>query len=90
MKTWFFAFFVCSSVLFGADFRLKERLEKAKSGDYIVTEANKMITVLAIRSNPENTIIIEEISTPTSNLKKLPSSWAEWVKNKAPDIPPGP
>src|SRR5580692_6429708 len=26
------------------EFRLKERLEKAKSGDYIVAEANKMIT----------------------------------------------
>jgi hypothetical protein len=84
MKNWFLCFLLCSSVIFGAEFRLKERLEKAKSGDYIVTEAGKMITVLAIRANTANSVILEEISAPVANLKKMPSSWPEWVKAKAP------
>lgn len=84
MKSWFLCFFFCISIVFGTDFCLKERLEKAKSGNYIVTEANKMITLLAIRSNISNTLLLEEISVPISHLKKLPVSWAEWVKAKAP------
>ncbi|MES2273968.1 MAG: hypothetical protein V4487_07230 [Chlamydiota bacterium] len=84
MRTWAFCFLFCTSALFGADFQLKERIQKAKSDDYIVTEANKMITVVAIRSSNPNTLILEEISIPAENLKKRPTSWAEWVKNKAP------
>ena len=72
MKNWFLCFLFATSIVFGAEFRLKERLEKAKSGDYIVTEANKMITLLAIRSNSPNTLILEEISAPVNNLKKTP------------------
>jgi hypothetical protein len=84
MRYWILYFFCCAATVFGTDFHLKERLEKAKSGDYIVTEANKMVTLLAVRSNPSHTVILEEISAPLSNLKKMPSSWAEWVKAKAP------
>lgn len=84
MKSWFFCFLFCSSLLFGGEFSLKERLSKAKSGDYVVTEANKMITLLAVRANTPTTLILEEITIPTVNLKETPASWAEWVKAKAP------
>ncbi|HEX5034422.1 MAG TPA: hypothetical protein VFW62_08090, partial [bacterium] len=57
---------------------LKQRLKAAKSGDYIVTEAGKMVTVLAIRSNQPTSLVIEEISVPLHNLKERPASWAEW------------
>lgn len=82
MKCRILYFFCCASAIFGA--HMKERLEKAKSGDYIVTEANKMITLLAIRSHTSDALILEEISAPVSNLKQMPASWAEWVKAKAP------
>ncbi len=84
MKLWIACFLLCSSLLLGSEFRLKERIEKAKSGDYVVTEANKMVTILAIRSITPTTLVLEEISAPLQNLKKRPSSWPEWVKAKAP------
>jgi hypothetical protein len=59
-------------------------VEKAKSGDYFVTEANKMVTVLALRTQTPTTLVLEEISAPLANLKKLPPSWPEWIKAKAP------
>jgi len=84
MKNWLFCFFIWTTALFGADFRLRERLETAKVGDYAVTEANKMITVLSIRSITPTSVVLEEISAPIQNLKKRPDSWSEWVKAKAP------
>ncbi len=76
--------FIGASTAFGAEFQLKDRIEKAKTGDYIVTEANKMITVLGLRAINSSTLTLEEISAPLENLKTRPNSWAEWVKNKAP------
>lgn len=67
-----------------AECRLKDRLEKAKTGDYIVTEANKMITILSIRSLTPAALVLEEISAPLESLKQRPASWADWVKAKAP------
>lgn len=84
MRIWLFCFLISFSFCFGVDLRFKQRLEKAKSGDYIVTEANKMVTLLTVRSINPKTVIFEEISAPVQNLKKMPDSWADWVKAKAP------
>lgn len=84
MRIGLFCFIFCFSVCFGGEFRLKDRLEKAKAGDYIVTEANQTITLLAIRSITPKTLVLEEISAPSRNLEKKPSSWAEWVLDSAP------
>ena len=85
MRTIIFLLVFCVSVVF-ADQKpnFKERLKKSQRGDYIVTEANKMITVLAIRSQTDSSIVLEEISAPVQNLKTRPASWAQWIKNKAP------
>jgi hypothetical protein len=84
MKTWFLCLLALTSTVFGKSFCFKDRLETAHPGDYIVTEANKMITVLSIRSITPSTLILEEITAPLQNLKKRPPSWPEWVKAKAP------
>lgn len=84
MKNCLFALLLFVSVTYGAEFRLKDRVEKAKAGDYVVTEANKMITILSIRSITPTSLILEEISAPLQNLKKRPDSWPEWVKANAP------
>lgn len=84
MKFWILCFLTIGSLLFGGEYRLKERLEKGKPGDYIVTEANQLITILAIRSITPESFIIEEITVPSRNLKNHPASWADWVKAKAP------
>lgn len=74
-----------STALFGTTFRMKERVEKARIGDYVVTEAGKITTLFCVRKNSPNALILEEISVPSQNLKKesIPS-WAEWVQAGAP------
>jgi len=76
--------FLCflTTTAFTNQYPLRERLEKAKSGDFIVFEANKTITLLAIRSISEQSMVLEEISAPA--MKKKPNSWAEWIQAKAP------
>ncbi len=77
-------FLFLSVSLFGAPFRLKERVEKAKPGDYLVTETGKTTTLLCIRKTSSSTLVIEEISAPSQSLKNRLSSWGEWVKAGAP------
>lgn len=76
MKYLLLLFCLCS-------FQMKERIESAKSGDFAVIEANKMVTLLAIRSATPQTVVLEEISLPSQTAKKI-GSWPEWVKAKAP------
>jgi hypothetical protein len=68
--------------LFGS--AIQERLSKAAPGDYIVAESGPTITLFAIRSKAKNTVVIEEVSIPSKLLKEHPSSWAEWIRNRAP------
>lgn len=75
-------FLACSTLLFGSP--LKDKIKSAENGDYLVFEANKMITVLCTRSIANGSITLEEISIPSQTLKKHPASWSDWVKNKAP------
>jgi hypothetical protein len=67
---------------FTSQFPLFERLERAKNGDFVVWEANKTITLLALRSSHEQTLILEEISAPSPKDKSI--CWAEWLKEGAP------
>lgn len=63
---------------------LQDRINRASSGDYLVVEGGKLITVLSIRSVTSTSIVLEEVSIPSQNLKTRPSSWSEWIKAKAP------
>lgn len=63
---------------------LNQRLSKARPGDFFVAEADRMISVLAVRSVTDHSIILEEITAPSSALTPLPSSWKEWLKKRAP------
>ncbi len=83
MKLWLFCFLFATFALFSKEFHVKDRVQIAKPGDFIVTEAGKMATLLSIRSLTSNSIIIEEISAPSQNIKNI-SSWPDWVKAKAP------
>jgi hypothetical protein len=78
----FLLFFIHIAVLSAAS--LKERFERAKPGDYLVFESNKMVTLLAIRSISSQSVIFEEISTPIQSIKPRPTSWGDWIKKKAP------
>lgn len=63
---------------------LKERLKKAKNGDFFVAEANKMVSLLIVRSITPTSLILEEITVPANALNPRPASWSEWVKKRAP------
>jgi hypothetical protein len=75
-------FLSCCTLLFGSP--LIDRMKYGQNGDYLVSEFNKMITLLSIRSITSDSFVLEEISIPSQSLKNHPSSWAEWVRNKAP------
>lgn len=70
-------------VLFASNI-LNDRLKSAKVGDYFVTEANKMTSLIAVRSNDENLLVLEEISVPSAHISKQRLSWGDWVIQRAP------
>jgi len=84
MKNWLLSFLCFIPFLFSAESPLKERLATAKKGDYIVVEANQMVTLLSIRSITPTALVFEEISAPLERLKQTPLSWPEWIKARAP------
>jgi len=84
MRNWIVYFLFCTSLVLGSEIHLKERVEKAKNGDYIVVEAGKTLTLFVLRANTGSSIIFEEISAPLQNLKNRPTSWSDWIKAKAP------
>jgi len=84
MRKWILGFTLCIAALSGGEFLFLERLETAKNGDFIVLEANKTITLLAVRSIKNQKLILEEISAPSQALKKRTGSWADWIQSQAP------
>src|SRR5271157_1098825 len=79
-----FSFCAIFTNTFASDSIVQTRLMKAQRGDYIVTESNQMISILAIRSLTPYSLILEEISAPANALKYRPASWSEWVRERAP------
>jgi len=68
--------------VYASQFPLLERLETAQNGDFVVFESNKTITLLAIRSTNNHSVLLEEITAPSP--KNRPASWAEWLQRNAP------
>lgn len=70
--------------LFSTVSTLHNRLQKAEGGEFIVTENNKILTLLTYHPLPtKDKIIVEEISAPK---KAIPFSiiWQDWIDNYAP------
>jgi hypothetical protein len=82
MKNWFFFTFFLFSALSSPALQFKDRLKNTNPGDYIVVQAGKTLTLLAIRDNNGKTLTFEEISAPLQDVN--PASWPEWVQTKAP------
>ena len=60
---------------------LKNQLNGANPGDFVVTAQGKMRTLFLIRSVNKQLIHIEEVSLPEGRAL----NWNEWVKNGAPN-----
>ncbi len=69
-----------ATILFGFD--LKEKLCQGQVGSYVITEHNKIYTLLHVHSKIGTTLAIEEISVPSAQAPK--ENWKDWVKGGAP------
>lgn len=75
-------FFLLSPFLiYGNHF--ESRLEKAATGDFIVMEQNKILSLISLQKKTPHSIWIEQITVPKSFQKKIPN-WKSWVHKKAP------
>lgn len=68
-----------------ADHTIKERLNKARPGDFIVTEQGPAYSLLLVRAVELPRITLEEITVDKSNIDLKKISWKNWVENKAPN-----
>ncbi|MEI8124171.1 MAG: hypothetical protein WCG42_00265 [Parachlamydiaceae bacterium] len=62
---------------------LRENLNKARKGDYLVTAQNKNYTILLVRNKTDELLDFEEITMPMSRSPSSPFSWKQWVENGA-------
>lgn len=84
MKTWFLVICFLTSVSFGAELKLRDKLAEAEPGSYIVTEQNKNFTFLHVFDRTDNSIILEEVSIPAARYMRHPLPWRDWFECGAP------
>lgn len=65
-------------------FSLKDKIIKGEIGDYVVTEQGKIYTVLLIRTLNEDSLILEEVSVPETEIDLKKITWKDWIESKAP------
>ncbi|MFI5344511.1 MAG: hypothetical protein ACHQUC_09850, partial [Chlamydiales bacterium] len=76
-----FSFF-CFGSMQAENLYLKDNLQRAIPGDYVVVSSNKTITLMHIFGRQGEILTIEEIAMPESRKPKM--HWREWVQNHAP------
>lgn len=79
-----FAILFLSHQLVCQDFAIAQGLKKAKKGDYLVSSHGKSFTLFHIFDTKGETLVIEEISAPINEVKKIKGLWQEWVNSQAP------
>jgi hypothetical protein len=63
---------------------LRDNLQRAQKGDYIVMVQNKNYLLFHIQDRNDKTMAIEEITAPISKLQRNVRSWRNWVAQRAP------
>ena len=75
---------IVTSTLFSTSPTLHNRLQNLDGGEFIVTESNKILTLLTYHPLPKkDRIMVEEISTP-KNAISFPIVWQSWIDKYAP------
>ena len=82
MKYILFCFFFVVHSHFAFSFSLKDRFLEAEEGTYIITEQNRLVSLLHLHTKGEKRLLFEEISIPQHQVKKM--KWDEWVSRGAP------
>lgn len=60
---------------------LRDNLNRAKPGDYVVVSFDKMLTLMHIYDKKNQILTIEEVSIPQKN---QPKNWRKWIEEGAP------
>lgn len=82
MKFFYFVWICCFSFFLNSqELYLRENLNKAVPGDYLVASICKNLTLFHVIQKEENGLKIEEISLPEN---RRPSDWQVWLDQKAP------
>lgn len=68
----------------GEEMVLRDNLQRAHQGDYVVTAQGKTYTVLHIFEKKNDLLTIEEISAPSGRLRQHNTYWKNWIKQGAP------
>ncbi len=84
MKKWLATLsFLCLPLLANA-LTFKDKLLGAKVGDFVVTEQNKIYSVLLVKAIFETSIELEEISVPMHSFDSKKMGWRAWLDQNAP------
>jgi len=67
-----------------SSFSLKEKIDQAQIGDFIVSQQSKNYYILFIRHLDASILQLEEISIPEAKLKSIKNQWQDWIKQGAP------
>ncbi len=84
MKKYLFFFLLFCLPIASHAVMLKDKLMSAHAGDFVVTEQNKIYSVLVVRNISQNSIELEEISVPAGSINLKKTTWRKWLDNKAP------
>lgn len=63
---------------------LQNKFQQACPGDYIVTAHDNTYSLLRLRSLDKSTLILEEVSVPSSQVQEKTINWRKWIAEKAP------
>lgn len=80
---WFLTFIFLFASLQAQELVLRNNLQSAKPGDYLVISVNKTLTLMHIVEKQNQLLTIEEIALP-ENRQPPNSNWKEWVAQNAP------
>jgi hypothetical protein len=80
MKRWIFFFLFSGYSLFSLT--LQEKFNQGEEGSYIVTEQNKLVTLLHLHTKKEGRLLFEEVSIPAHLSKTI--EWETWLQKGAP------
>jgi hypothetical protein len=79
-----FIFLICSASLQADVLFLRENLQKAKPGDFLVTMQNKTLTLFHIHKTEENALFIEEVSIAWPVFQQFKGcTFRNWFENGA-------
>lgn len=68
----------------GYPLKLKDKLNEAEPGSYIVTEQNKSFTLVHVHARTDKTITIEEVTIPAARYARQSLPWRQWFERGGP------